>query len=54
MERKILMAGDGKMLTNGSVFAITIALGDWDRAENYREISFDEYEKMMATEDKES
>jgi len=50
MERKILTASDGKMLTNGSVFATTIVLGDWDKAENYREVSFEEYEKEMAKE----
>ena len=48
MDRKIITASEGMMLTNGEIYGRRIALGDWDSAENYHEIPIEEYEKRMA------
>ena len=50
MKRIILTASEGMMLTNGEIYAKEIALGDWDKAENYREIPIEEYEAMIGGE----
>ena len=34
----VLIAGEGMMLTNGSVFAKIVCLGANDRAENWQEV----------------
>lgn len=47
MERKIIIASEGMILTNGTLYGHRIALGDWDSEENYHEITIAEYEKMM-------
>ena len=44
---KIIIADDGMMLTNGEIYAKTIRLGDWDKAENYHEITYAEYEEIL-------
>lgn len=43
MERTILRAEPGFLLTNGEVPGKVIYLADWDSAENYWQISEDEY-----------
>lgn len=47
MERVIIKASEGKMLTNGDIYAKEIALGNWDSADNYVEITNEEYEVIM-------
>ena len=42
-ERRIITAGDGMMLTDGVVFAKVLELADWDKPENYRRITEEEY-----------
>ena len=46
--RVVLIADEGKVLTNGETYAKSIALGDWDSANNYHEITVEEYAKIMA------
>lgn len=43
----MLTADEGKMLTNGSVYGKYIALGKGDKAENYYEITEEEYQKLL-------
>lgn len=50
MRKRHIKASEGMMLTNGSLYATEIDLGDWDSADNYYEISVEEYEKRMADE----
>lgn len=47
MDRKTITAKEGMMLTNGEIYAKKIDLGDWDSAENYHEITEEEYERRM-------
>ena len=37
--RTVIVADEGKMLTNGETYAKSIELGDWDNADNYYEIT---------------
>jgi hypothetical protein len=46
--RTVLIADEDKMLTDGEIYAKSVELGDWDKAENYREITEEEYEKIQA------
>ena len=43
----ILTASKGMMLRNGDSFSETVVLGKYDKAENYTEVSRDEYEAYM-------
>ena len=43
----VLTASEGMMLRNGDSFSETVVLGKYDRAENYTEVSRDEYEAYM-------
>ena len=47
MDRIVLAAPDGMILTNGEIYAKIIELGDWDSESNYHEITEDEYNKIM-------
>ena len=47
MDRKVLTASEGMLLTDGTIYVKRIELGDWDSAENYTEISVEEYEKIL-------
>ena len=47
MDRKVLTASEGMLLTDGTIYVKRIELGDWDSAENYTEISVEEYEKRL-------
>ena len=53
MTNKHIKASEGMMLTNGTIYALEIDLGDWDSAENYHEIPIAEYEKRMMEDDEE-
>ena len=47
MDRIVLTAPEGMMLTNGEGFWVRLELGDWDSPDNYRKIPIEEYEKML-------
>lgn len=48
----MLKADDGRVLTNDVVYGKTILLGKGDKAENYREITDEEYWEMMAEDER--
>jgi hypothetical protein len=50
METKIITASEGMILTNGSAYGRRIALGSLDSAENWHEITIEEYEQRMREE----
>lgn len=43
----VLKADEGKLLTNGETFAKVAYLGKNDSADNWHEITQEEYEKMI-------
>ena len=43
----VITADDGKILTNGETYAKKLVLGDWDKSENYHEITEEEYNEIM-------
>ena len=45
---RVITASEGMMLTNGEIYASSVRLGDWDSADNWHEVSREEYEKKMA------
>lgn len=45
---RVIVASEGMMLTNGIVYASSVRLGDWDSADNWHEVSMEEYETKMA------
>jgi hypothetical protein len=51
MDRITLKASEGMLLTDGEIYAKVLVLGDWDKAENYREITEEEYNALMAVEE---
>ena len=44
----MLKADEGKVLTNGEVYGKVIVLGKGDKAENYHEITDEEYWELTA------
>lgn len=52
--RTVLIADEGKMLTDGETYAKSVELGDWDKAENYTEITEAEYDEIQAKLEEES
>lgn len=48
MEIKTIIASEGMILTNGSAYGRRIALGSLDSAENWHEITIEEYERILA------
>lgn len=47
---RVITASEGHMLTNGEIYASSVRLGDWDSADNWHEVSKEEYEmKMLET-----
>lgn len=48
IEGNIITASEGMVLTNGENFATVVRLGDWDSADNWHEVSKEEYEAKMA------
>ena len=53
IELRKLTASDGMVLTNGEAFGKEIYLGVNDSAENWREITEEEYEKIKAEQEAE-
>ncbi|MDD4516338.1 hypothetical protein [Massilibacteroides sp.] len=49
IDRK-LIADDGKVITNGSLYGTIIDLGAGDKASNYYEITFEEYQSLQEEE----
>lgn len=45
---RVITASHGCMLTNGEIYASSVRLGDWDSADNWHEITKEEYEMKMA------
>ena len=50
MERKILRASEGMMLTNGDVYGTEIYLGENTDENSFKEIPFEEYKKLTMAE----
>ena len=53
MAENILVAKEGYIFTNGNAYGYTIELGCGDKAENWREITEEEYEEIMRVEEPE-
>jgi hypothetical protein len=51
MDRIVLTASEGMLLTNGEIYATRLELGDWDSPNNYREITMDEYNAILQREE---
>lgn len=45
---RVIVASEGMMLTNGNIYASSVRLGDWDSADNWHEVTVEEYEAKMA------
>lgn len=50
MERKIIKASDGMVLTNGSIYGITIYLANGLNESDFYEITREEYDKRLESE----
>ena len=48
VSERTITADEGYMLTNGTVYAKSVRLGDWDSADNWHEVTVAEYEAKMA------
>lgn len=48
--KNVLKASEGKVLTNGTAYGKTVYLGCTDKAENWYEITQEEYEKIKEEE----
>ena len=48
MNRKIIKATSGMVLTNGEIYGKTIYLAKTDSADNYHEITDEQYWELMA------
>ena len=48
IEGNIITASEGMVLTNGENFATVVRLGDWDSADNWHEVTVEEYEAKIA------
>lgn len=47
IENNTITADEGKMLINDMGCFYSVTLGDWDSAENYKEITVEEYRKKL-------
>ena len=52
--RKVLYADKGKVLTDGTIYGTTISLAEDRSADDFYEISTEEYAAIMAQKEKES
>lgn len=50
-QRIIIYADEGKVLTNGEIYGKKIYLAEGESADSYYEISKDEYEKIIESEE---
>jgi hypothetical protein len=50
MQRVVLHANDGKILTNGEIYGVCIFLAEGVKADEFYEITKDEYEKVLTAE----
>lgn len=50
MERKVLIASEGMLLTDGEIYGTKIFLAEGRSAEEFHEISREEYEKIKEQE----
>ena len=48
IEGNIITANEGMVLTNGKNYATVVRLGDWDSADNWHEVTVEEYEASLA------
>ena len=53
IELKKMMASDGMVLTNGEAYGKEVYLGKNDSAENWHEITDEEYKKILEEQEKE-
>lgn len=51
LKRTILKADDGKVLTNGTIYGNTIYLANGESANDYKEITLEEYRTILAEEE---
>jgi hypothetical protein len=49
--RTVIYADDNKVLTNGKTYGTQIFLADGESAEDYYEISVEEYEEILRAQD---
>ena len=49
MDDRHLTAAEGMVLTNGETYATEVWLGDWDSADNWREITKEEADTLQET-----
>jgi hypothetical protein len=53
IELRKMTASDGMVLTNGEAYGKEVYLGKNDSAENWHEISQEEYDEILAAQEKE-
>lgn len=51
MNRKVIQANEGYILTNGATYGSTVYLGEQDSPDNWHEITIEEYQEIMAKEE---
>lgn len=51
-KRTVIFADEGKVLTNGEIYGTQIFLAVSDSTDNYREITQEEYDNILAEEEK--
>lgn len=53
MELRTINAGEGMVFTNGETYGKSICLGKNDSPENWREITLEKYENILAEQENE-
>lgn len=51
VKERTIIADEGMILTNGTIYATKIRLGNWDSEDNYYEITKEEYDAILEAED---